>query len=1687
MLSSIRKPASKWNWLGNLIVSRGQVAAEMHYRNCEKARITRGFGPWFTLFALLVSSSVSQGLDYLPLQQASPAADAFARWVEQQRGSVSPVSLSAQSLATGLDLARAREAEMRSLMETNPQEFARRAMPALERAQLPAQVQPLIEQRVKGRGSFSAYCVFPTAGEQSVGTAQAHHAGYAFEVQVNGARYRAFVYGPWRNQQTVSEADIDGIALGDAIVLGDASTPTQQAATGQLVTGYSPTTTGPNTLLYMIAQFSDQTTDPIDEPTVQSQMGVVSNFWVNCSGGSVFIKGLVHSTQVVDIVHIKLPSTSSTYANNFAQLLSDARTAAAAQGFNYANYNLDVVVTTSAGFSYAGLSYIGAQGSHWVTPYTTLRTAGHELGHNLGLWHANYWRTDSTQPFGADSNPGGYVADTVNGEWVEYGHYFSVMSAQYGGEWDDATKPIYNPAEKVQLGWLSGSQVQYVTTSGTYRLFRHDAKSTVGTPRGIRIETPATDYTGNGRRYWLQYRYAPWNTAQNWYQNGVEVDVAETGYGADGSIELDMSPYSNDQSSPFYNASSPPGNWWTIDNSDKLDGALLLGRSYDDVAAGIHVTPIAKGNNGTGEEYLDVVINLGTFPADRDPVINTFTVSTNQATVGQVVNFAVSASDPDGDALAYSWTFDDAPTWTASGLNSTTASKSWSSAGQYRVIVTVSDMKGGVTTASTIITVGQPSNRGEIWGRVLWGGQPVYGARLWATNSSTVSQAWTESDGSYVLTDLPTNASYTVSCAASGLTFTPQFTNPVSLLAGAAYGIDFYANQPLSQAGGSTFVLSGQVTDPVNGAAGVEVRGGGMVTTTDSSGNYQLTNFVNGTYILVPSNAFWTFSPATRSVTISSANSTGNNFSRVAPYSISGAFTNIPTSNGSTAPTVYLSNGRSVTASKTGSGSKYWIYTINNVPAGQYSVTAVLPNYRLTPSGFSNPLKVSGSLSGVNFTGTTASIAGGITGRITQYGLPLAGVNVSALQGSSTIGSAATDSDGWFRIDNLPSGAYTVSPSLSGYSFSPVSISVASVPSSGNNFSASNSKTAPSITSVTANPSVVPGIGSTTTLAVVATGSGTLSYSWDALSAAGPVSFTANDSSAAASTSVSFQAPGSYAFRARVIDTNGFASTQNVNVTVNAGPGAMVVAPYEVQVSGGQTVAFRADAWDQLGNRITLSPSWSVNGGGTIDSTGLFTALNAGGPFTVTAVSGALTATGSVWVTSSASGIPPSITTQPVGQTLLAGTTASFSVAVTGSTPLSYQWRLNGSVISGATASGYTKSNVQTNDAGTYSVLITNAAGQATSTGAVLKVMTVPAVTWSTPANIPYGSPLGAAQLNAASLVAGSFTYSPASGTVLNAGNGQPLAATFYPTDTNAYVSVTTNVSINILKANLTVTALNTNKLYGAPLPGFTASYSGFTNGDTVGKLSSLPVLTCSATTSSPVGSYPIQVSGGVATNYTFVSVNGTLTVSPVTPLLTWTNPVPINYGTVLGSTQLNASASVPGSFAYAPASGTMLNPGTNTLLVVFTPTDALDYNSVTGNVAQVVLLVYDGINLSDPTQALADTDGDGLSNLAEYALGTDPHNPSDVQAGMVISTTNSAGSVYVTLQFKRRHDTSAFPLQYVPEVSSDHQTWFSDSTHVLSVSVTALDSQFDWVTVMDLTPTTPVAPRFIRLRIVEN
>ncbi len=168
--------------------------------------------------------------------------------------------------------------------------------------------------------------------------------------------------------------------------------------------------------------------------------------------------------------------------------------------------------------------------------------------------------------------------------------------------------------------------------------------------------------------------------------------------------------------------------------------------------------------------------------------------------------------------------------------------------------------------------------------------------------------------------------------------------------------------------------------------------------------------------------------------------------------------------------------------------------------------------------------------------------------------------------------------------------------------------------------------------------------------------------------------------------------------------------------------------------------------------------------------------------------------------------------------------------------------------------------------------------------GALTVLRALPVVAWTNPAPIVYGTPLGTNKLNATANVAGVnvagvFVYIPANGAVLPAGTNT-LSAVFTPTDSTDYSNVTLSVRLVVLQASLTVSANDTNRIYGAPNPAFTDKIIGLTNGDNI-TVSNW----CSATSSSPAGTYDIIpiVTGPplVVANYDVVKNYGTLIVYP--------------------------------------------------------------------------------------------------------------------------------------------------------------------------------------------------------------
>ena len=116
--------------------------------------------------------------------------------------------------------------------------------------------------------------------------------------------------------------------------------------------------------------------------------------------------------------------------------------------------------------------------------------------------------------------------------------------------------------------------------------------------------------------------------------------------------------------------------------------------------------------------------------------------------------------------------------------------------------------------------------------------------------------------------------------------------------------------------------------------------------------------------------------------------------------------------------------------------------------------------------------------------------------------------------------------------------------------------------------------------------------------------------------------------------------------------------------------------------------------------------------------------------------------------------------------------------------------------------------------------------------GLDLSGQAAPTLTWTNPADLTYGSSLSGTQLNAtatcnATNVPGTFTYTPATGTRLNAGSNQVLTVTFTPTDTTDFLAVTSTVTINVQPApvDLNLTASANPILHGQTVS-FTATLS---------------------------------------------------------------------------------------------------------------------------------------------------------------------------------------------------------------------------------------------------------------------
>jgi MBG domain (YGX type) len=120
------------------------------------------------------------------------------------------------------------------------------------------------------------------------------------------------------------------------------------------------------------------------------------------------------------------------------------------------------------------------------------------------------------------------------------------------------------------------------------------------------------------------------------------------------------------------------------------------------------------------------------------------------------------------------------------------------------------------------------------------------------------------------------------------------------------------------------------------------------------------------------------------------------------------------------------------------------------------------------------------------------------------------------------------------------------------------------------------------------------------------------------------------------------------------------------------------------------------------------------------------------------------------------------------------------------------------------------------------------------------------------------------------------------------------------------------NGNYTISAANLSIAAVSENMSYGAAVPPLTASYSGFVNGDNASSLTTQPTLSTTATSTSPVGSYPIYISGASDPNYNISYAGGTLTVGGAVLTVT-PDPASMTYGGAVPTLTVSYSGFING------------------------------------------------------------------------------------------------------------------------------------------------------------------------------
>jgi hypothetical protein len=354
--------------------------------------------------------------------------------------------------------------------------------------------------------------------------------------------------------------------------------------------------------------------------------------------------------------------------------------------------------------------------------------------------------------------------------------------------------------------------------------------------------------------------------------------------------------------------------------------------------------------------------------------------------------------------------------------------------------------------------------------------------------------------------------------------------------------------------------------------------------------------------------------------------------------------------------------------------------------------------------------------------------------------------------------------------------------------------------------------------------------GQPATFTVAANGSSPFSYQWNVngtnISGATNVSLTL----------VTPQATDAGSYSVVVTNYGGSVTSQVATLTVNV-PAFIITQPTSQTVSQGQTATFTVGA----GGTANLSYQWyfnlaKINGSKGKNATLALSAVdtNSVGNYTVV-VNNSWGSVTSAVATLTIS-VPPTITTQPASQALIQGQTAAFTVTADGTAPFGYQWSINGTSISDETNTSLTLTNIQTTDAGSYAVIVTNIAGSATSSVATLTVYVPPTITTQPASQALIQGQTAAFTVTANGTAPFGYQWNVNGTSISDATNTSLTLTNIQLTDAGSYAVIVTNIAGSATSSVATLTVyvpptITTQPTNQALIQGQTAGFTVTANG----------------------------------------------------------------------------------------------------------------------------------------------------------------------------------------------------------------------------------------------------------------